>query len=325
MIDGLIERIERDAGVPDLLQILTTRLSPTALQSLLLEVHARLAEGVTPKRLLAQYETNRFVVPSAADPRALAEIDRLAWSVLPPGYVPIELAPLCPLGTSSAVTRLSQNRAVSTVRNTEVAADSTNILALECAIRRRGLRRIAGRHHERVLLAASQRVTRPQRFAGPLLSAHFRLLSLCAAGRDEGAFRFETAQLLEQIAFYVSLMLEIAGVHSIRVALTDMTGGSLTPAIEERIIQPLSQRFPDVRCHLDPNRQAGRGYYDGMAMKIFAVVGSLGEIELADGGPTDWTRRLLSDRKERLVISGLGVERLCAAPPQNTLSSAEGP
>jgi len=27
---------------------------------------------------------------------------------------------------------------------------------------------------------------------------------------------------------------------------------------------------------------------------------------------TPWTRHLLSDQKERLVVSGLGVERLCS-------------
>ena len=140
MIEGLIARIEREAEVPNLLQVLATRLAPTDLQSLLLEVHSRLARAVTPRRLLEQYQKNRFVAPSLADPRMLAEVDRLAWRLLPEGYVPLELAPLCPLGTSSAVASVSQNKVVSTVRNTEVVADSTNVLALECAIRRRRLR-----------------------------------------------------------------------------------------------------------------------------------------------------------------------------------------
>ena len=79
------------------------------------------------------------------------------------------------------------------------------------------------------------------------------------------------------------------------------------------IHSPGSARFPDARCHFDPNRSAGRGYYDRVCFKIFATERSDGELELVDGGPTDWTRRLLSDRKERLVISGLGVERLCSS------------
>ena len=34
-------------------------------------------------------------------------------------------------------------------------------------------------------------------------------------------------------------------------------------------------------------------------------------VSLVDGGFVDWTQRLLSDRKERLLISGIGTERLC--------------
>jgi ubiquinone/menaquinone biosynthesis C-methylase UbiE len=34
------------------------------------------------------------------------------------------------------------------------------------------------------------------------------------------------------------------------------------------------------------------------------------ELLLTDGGLTDWTARLLNNRKERLAISGLGTERL---------------
>jgi hypothetical protein len=35
--------------------------------------------------------------------------------------------------------------------------------------------------------------------------------------------------------------------------------------------------------------------------------------EIADGGLVDWTQRLVPSRKERLMISGLGVERLALA------------
>jgi len=63
---------------------------------------------------------------------------------------------------------------------------------------------------------------------------------------------------------------------------------------------------------LDPGRTSGRGYYESVCFKLFATEDSGTELEFADGGPTTWTRALLSDAKERLVISGLGTERLCA-------------
>jgi hypothetical protein len=42
-------------------------------------------------------------------------------------------------------------------------------------------------------------------------------------------------------------------------------------------------------------------------------------MSLVDGGFTDWTRRLLSNAKERLLVSGMGIElipkRFREAPP----------
>ena len=44
-----------------------------------------------------------------------------------------------PLGTSSVMANVDRNWAVSTSRNTEVVSDATNVLALECAFRRKEL------------------------------------------------------------------------------------------------------------------------------------------------------------------------------------------
>ena len=52
-------------------------------------------------------------------------------SLLPPEYEPVELSPLAPLGTSSVVGTVHQNKVVSTSRNSEVLSDPTNVLALE--------------------------------------------------------------------------------------------------------------------------------------------------------------------------------------------------
>jgi hypothetical protein len=39
------------------------------------------------------------------------------------------------------------------------------------------------------------------------------------------------------------------------------------------------------------------------------------EHSVADGGTTDWTQRLLSDRKERLLVSAIGTEMLARFLP----------
>ena len=78
MSDPMLERIQREAGIPELIDTLVERLAPTDLQSLLLEVYRRRVVGVHPSQLLERYERDRFVRPSELAPGVLAEVDRLA-------------------------------------------------------------------------------------------------------------------------------------------------------------------------------------------------------------------------------------------------------
>ena len=121
----------------DLVDILSERLAASDLQSLLLEVYRRRAAAGDPGELMARYATNRFAKPSALGAGRFLALDALALSLLPEGFDALELSPVAPLGATAIVTGTSQNRIVSTLRNSEVAADSTNALALECASRRR--------------------------------------------------------------------------------------------------------------------------------------------------------------------------------------------
>jgi cytidylate kinase len=102
----------------------------------------------------------------------------------------VALSPLVPLGTHR-IAGVAQSRLVSTVRGTEVAADPTNGLALEAAMRRQELIRQQPRSTQRVSMAASQRVVRAQTFEGDASFAHFELFRLITAGRDTGNLIFE--------------------------------------------------------------------------------------------------------------------------------------
>jgi hypothetical protein len=64
-----------------------------------------------------------------------------------------------------------------------------------------------------------------------------------------------------------------------------------------------------VVCELDPAREDGCGYYVSACFHIYATNLAGTELELIDGGFTTWTQQLLGNAKERLLISGLGVER----------------
>jgi hypothetical protein len=304
----VVARIVRDAGVPDLLEILGERLAPTDLQSLLLEVARRRAARVSTADLLSAYERDRFTRPAVVDAAAVATFEQLAWSLLPDGYEAVELSPVCPLGANSAVATVDQNWVVTTMRGSEVVADSTNVLALECALRRRTLRRDPDRRSEPVYLAASHRLLRAQRFSGPGMWAHFRVLGLVAGGRDRGSFAFEAEALVQQIGYLIEVVGQGRPDWRLDVAVTDLA--SRTPWLQSDLLEPLAARWPDVTFRMDPERTSGRGYYVDACYKLFAFDSAGQRIELADGGCTTWTRRLISDAKERLVISGLGVDRI---------------
>ncbi len=61
-------------------------------------------------------------------------------------------------------------------------------------------------------------------------------------------------------------------------------------------------------------RQTGRGYYVWAGFQINVKDPEGREWFLIDGGFTNWTEKLMSDRKEKLLISGMGTERflLCS-------------
>lgn len=310
----IVDRIVRKAGVPDLVEVLAQRLGATDLQSLLLEVYRLRAESQGAAGLLERYRGNRFTKPSAVAPAQALDFDQLAISELPPGFEAIELSPVAPLGATSVVTGTSQNRIVSTARNTEVAADPTNALALECTVRRRELLDQDPRACEPVKLATSQRLVRAQQNDDPLMLAHFRLFALCAAGRDAGSFAFELESLAEQIAFYLRLLeswrARGAGVGALRVPVTPLPGGPAEDVVEEKVLGPLRSAHPDVDFLIHPARTQGRGYYRTACFHVYGRDGEGRNHQLADGGFTDWTQQLVGSRKERLLISGIGSERV---------------
>jgi hypothetical protein len=314
MAQPVIERILRESGMDGLLELLAQRLSPSDLQSLLLEVYRRRAAQVTPAHLLDRYANNRFARPAAAGPVALAALDRLAFECAAASFEAIELSPLTPLGTVSALAPVDQNSVVATIGNTEVVSDSTNVMALECAVRRRELRKLATSAGEAVRLCASQRLVRAQNFNRPGLLAHFRIFAICTAGRAAPGYRFELEALETQLACYLDFLARVGEigcrVGSIRVAFTDLQDRAFLERLRAVAIPRLVARFPGAKFECDPDTVTAPAYYQLARYRIYAATPERGELDLADGGFTDWTQKLLGDRKERLLISGIATERV---------------
>jgi hypothetical protein len=201
---------------------------------------------------------------------------------------------------------------LTTIRNTEVCADVTGVLALEAARRRRALHRHEKRPGDAIRLCASHRVLRAQRFDGPATFPHFRILNLCTAGRDRGSYRFETASLAEHIGYYIRLVQASreAGFRTgaMRVSLTAFDE-TRYDVLRAQVLEPLTADYSETVIAFDRQRTSGRGYYVGAGFQIYVRDLSGVEHFIVDGGFTDWTQQLLSDRKERLLTSGMGSER----------------
>ena len=82
--------------------------------------------------------------------------------------------------------------------------------------------------------------------------------------------------------------------------------------IENNVIKALKNQFPNVTFLFDIGRITGIGYYPNICFKITAN-NHLGDIyPLVDGGFVDWGQKMLSNKKELLLISGFGSELFCS-------------
>ena len=309
---SITDRVERELGVPGIVSLLAERLEPSDLQSLLLDVYRRVAKRRPLANMLTDYRANRFVRPAAFSPVEMLEWDRVAFSLLPAEFDAVDLSPVCPLGASTMLGGLAQDRAVTTIRNTEVVADSTNVLALEAAIRRRAKKKAPVTSGDVVHLAASHRLLRAQHYDNPKLSAHFKVFSLCSAGRDRGGYAFDTGAVGIHIGTYLTAVRAFLGPSiPLRVLLTVLDSSPLLAEAADALLEHVRRDFPGVDAALEPTRTVGRAYYRTLCFWIHGVRDAEDPIHLADGGCVDWTQRLLSDAKERLVISGIGSDRVC--------------
>jgi hypothetical protein len=298
-----IARLTRVHG-DELLAVLSETVSGADLTAVLLEVVRRRAALVTPAKVLAQYERDRFVQPARVDARRLMEIEHLALTTVGSLFTPIVAAPLVPLGTHSVVAGVDQNRVVTTVRGSEVAADPTNSLALEAAVRRRELLASDRRSAATVHLASVDRVVRAQRFDDARSFAHFSLLGLVSAGRDTGSFAFESAALVQHISVLIDVSRRV-GCERVVIALTDFS--RQRHDVIEEVARAIEAEGVAVTNW--PERTAARGYYPHLCFKL-GVVRDEDEVEVGDGGLVNWTQLLVGSNKERLMTSGLSLERL---------------
>ena len=136
---------------------------------------------------------------------------------------------------------------------------------------------------------------------------------MCTAGRNTGNRDFECDAMIDQIGVYLQTLEELDHMgysHGpAKVGLTDFSeqNSEILLAVRSKLLE----RFPSVTIEVAPDRIQAKGYYYPFCFWIFVTGVDGAEQNICDGGFTDWTQQFLGNKKERLLISGMGTERLC--------------
>jgi hypothetical protein len=306
MSNPAIDRVLGKLGDIDLLDKLRA-LPPTELQSLLLEISRRSAADITPQQLLKSYETNRFVVPSAVDPitfyKKELEMLEIAQQL---SFEGIELSPLAPLGNCSVVGLADQNKIVSSGRGTEVVADATNLMALECAVRRK-------KHkfdNTVVNLCSIHRHVRAQAIPNIKgFTPHFKIFTAITSGRDTGSLEFEKNSMLSHLLLYKNFFVDKLDLAGTKFVIKGLRSEGKKVERSLALFEFLKTSIPGLHLSFEEVPEDKHRYYQHTRFSLNVDFEGR-EYNLGDGGFVDWGSKLTSNAKERMFTSGVGIELL---------------
>ncbi|WP_419875299.1 hypothetical protein [Candidatus Pristimantibacillus sp. PTI5] len=302
-----LQRIIRELGQEKIIALLTDQISASDLNSLLLEVFREKTMQASPKELLKKYEANRFVQPAAVQPLALKqlEIDMLNIA-LSQSFSPIQLSPTAPLGSCSVVAAVDQNKIISALRGTEVVADATNLLALHIAhLIKTGKE---DNRNEFIRFSTTHRHVRAQSMGNaPGMLPHFHVFCLVTSGKDQGSYSFEKQAFWEHVYVYKSLF-QVLFQADLEIVLSTRSGYKDTDGLLERIIQYGQDQSIETKLSVVEANEENQ-YYKGFQFTIRTVINGM-IMNIGDGGFVDWPAQLLGNKKERMLISAIGLDRL---------------
>lgn len=275
-------------------------MSGSELNTFLLALSRERVQQISPAALLEAFQRNRFVKMAGMDPIAYKTFE-LKWlkTVTDQGFEPVLLSPVSPVGTSSVVAKVDQNKVVSASRGTEVVSDATNVMALAIA----ALHKQSEYRDRRIQYVATHRHIRGQAFQNPAFTAHFGVLCMASGGFDTGSFEFELSQLGIHLKMHYDLLAARFGEERLSVQLRLADREHPFHAFLEQWLETADLPFPVAILP----QSGSSAYYQLFQFKIYL---SMGEhtIDLADGGMVNWTQQLLSNRKHRMMISATGLE-----------------
>jgi hypothetical protein len=300
-----LERIIKELGVEQIVELLTDRISGSDLYTLLLQVFREKTKRLVPSELLKRYQANRFVHPASIDPIQLKQLEldilKIASNHL---ATPVQLSPVAPLGSCSVVATVDQNKVLSAIRGTEVVSDATNLLALHISDLLKSRKK--SNKEDYIRLCTTHRHVRTQYFSNdPGMLPHFHLFCMVTSGTDTGSYHFEKQTFWEHVRVYQDIFQSLFR-SDIEVILSGRDGYKDSEGLLRRVAQH-GERFSINVSIKEPNLE--NQYYKGLQFTVITKINGE-EHNIGDGGFVDWSQQLLGSKKERLIISAIGLDRL---------------
>ena len=194
---------------------------------------------------------------------------------------------------------------VSAARGTEVLADPTNMLA---ALIARDLKEKKADNRVPLHYCATARVLRAQVFPSRKgYYSHFGIFCMVSSGKDSGSYACEKSLLARQLQYYQDLLLAKYQAR-LSVVIRKSHGYTDGGGFFERMADMLVHELPGVPVSLDAGCEEAH-YYRGVHYKIY-MENADERVEIGDGGFVDWIQRMTGNKKERCLISGIGIDRL---------------
>lgn len=288
----------------DIVEVMSSKLSGSELNTVLLDVFNKRILQETPASLLNKYERNKLVKPINVDVLKFKEEELSCYRILAQkGFEPKELSPIAQLGTSSVIATVDQKKVLSALRNTEVQADPTNSIALHYAsLKKKGVLKDETYNYSNI-----SRVIRTQAFSNPNFTPHFSVLCLISCGKDSGNFNFEKVELLKHLSASYAICKDFYGLETIYFELIPMKGYDSQSQLITQCVSYIQAKRSDFEISIaEPD---DNNYYYGFRIKLKALVKD-SMYEIGDGGLLDWTQQLLSNKKERMITMGIGFQIL---------------
>ena len=304
-MSGIINRILSQFGDMELVEKLSA-LQNADFNSLMLKIFQSQAQKTTPAEIVKAFQTNRFSVPSELDPVAYHILEtEFLLAAQKSDIKTVLLSPAVPFASSSVFGCVDQNNVVSAVRGTEILSDPTNMVAIILAEQ---LKSKKVDNKTPIHYCTTARVLRAQVFPNTKRHfAHFGVFCIVSSGKDKGSYSCEKELFIKQLAFYEELLLKKYNAK-LSVVLRKRRGYTDGDGFLGIMAELVKNELPDVPLAFDLEH-SDNNYYKGINYNInMEKDGS--KIEIGDGGFVDWTQKMTGNKRERCLISGIGLDRL---------------